>query len=391
MNTESIAPKKPRYLFLDNIKFLFAVLVIFQHVRVTYGGTGGWYYIEGGDLDLMSYIFFQTITSIGGLFQSSLMGLFFLMSAYFTPKSFDRKGLSTFWKERLLRLGIPLLLYIILINPILYYIVEVFEGLQESFLDYYLNQFQSLEQIIKFLTRSGPMWFLLGLLIFTFLYTLWRQLTNRISLQRYVPKELSIPKFYYLLLIAVALGFGTFLFRLLSPVDSFPWGFPFGFFPQYLMMFSVGIIAARYNWFEQMYQDSHDLVRIWSRIIVITFVVFYLYVFASIGFDADFSVLLGGPTLPALVFSLVDNIICMGMVFVLIPTFYTRFNTQSPLLENLSASAFPMYLVHPPVVVAVSLVFTFIPLFAVVKLVIVFPVSVVLCYLVSHYIIQKIL
>ena len=121
MNTESEEfneSKRPRLIFLDNIKFLFAVLVIFQHVRVTFGGMGVWYYIEGGVLDLFSAIVFQSITSIGRLFQSSLMGLFFLMGAFFTPRSYDRKGVATFWKERLIRLGIPLLLYILLINPI---------------------------------------------------------------------------------------------------------------------------------------------------------------------------------------------------------------------------------------------------------------------------------
>ena len=387
MDTVAIAPKKLRYLFLDNIKFLFAVLVIFQHVRITYGGTGGWYYIEGGDLDVMSYTFFQVLTSIGGLFQSSLMGLFFLMGAFFTPKSFDRKGLSTFWKERLVRLGIPLLVYIILINPFLYYIADVFEGLQGSFLDYYLNQFQSLEQIIKFLTNTGPMWFLSGLLIFTFLYTIWRQLTKLDYLKQYLPKELPIPKFYYLLLIAIILGFGTFLFRLLSPVDKFPLGFPFGFFPQYLMMFSVGIIAARYDWFENMTKDH---IRVWSYTIIATVLLFFLYFFMFMGIESDYSVLLGGPTLPALIFSLVDNIICMGMVFVLIPIFHTKFNTQGPLMKNLSSSAFPMYLIHAPILVTVSLVFAPLPLFPIVKLAIVFPLTVILCFLASHFVLRKV-
>jgi hypothetical protein len=43
MNTDS---KRPRLLFLDNIKVLFAILVIFQHARVTCEGAGWWYYIE---------------------------------------------------------------------------------------------------------------------------------------------------------------------------------------------------------------------------------------------------------------------------------------------------------------------------------------------------------
>ncbi|MHA2298460.1 MAG: acyltransferase family protein [Candidatus Hodarchaeales archaeon] len=377
MNTES---KRPRLLFLDNIKILFALLVIFQHARITYGGTGGWFYIEGGENDLFSYIFFQSLTSIGGLFQSSLMGLFFLMGAFFTPRSYDRKGLSTFWKERLLRLGIPLLLYILLINPILYSIVDILENPQGSFLDYYLNHLTSLV--------TGPMWFLLGLLIFTFLYTLWRQTTKYDSLKQYIPEDLSIPKYYYLLLIAIILGCFTFLFRLISPVDSFPLGFPFGFFPQYLMMFSVGIIATRYDWFEKM---SNDHVKVWAITIAATFVAFFAYFFIFLGIDADFSVLLGGFTLPSLIFSLVDNIICMGMIFVLIPIFYKRFNYQGTLLKKLSASSFNMYLIHAPILVAVTLVFASIPLFPAIKLAIVFPLTVILCYLASHFVLQKIL
>ena len=107
MNTES---KKPRLLFLDNIKVLFSILVIFQHARVTYNGMGWWYYIEPDPGDTFSTIFFIVLASVGGLFQSSLMGLFFLMGGFFTPKSYDRKGGTSFWKERLARLGIPLLL-----------------------------------------------------------------------------------------------------------------------------------------------------------------------------------------------------------------------------------------------------------------------------------------
>ncbi len=393
MNTES---KKPRLVFLDNIKIVFAIIVIFQHARITYGGIGGWYYIEGGGLDLFSFIVFQSLTSIGGLFQSSLMGLFFLMGAFFTPKSYDRKGDFPFWKERLLRLGIPLLLYILLINPIIHYILALLgiqpwstnPNLQGSLLDFYLSQFQSLDQLIDFLTYTGPMWFLYGLLIFTFLYTLWRQITKFDSLQQYIPKELPIPKYYYLLLIAILLGCVTFLIRFISPVDKFPLGFPFGFFPQYLMMFSVGIIAARYDWFEKM---SKNHVKVWASIIALTVVLFFLYFFLFLGIDADFSVLLGGPTLPALIFSLVDNVICMGMIFILIPIFYAKFNDQGVLLQNLSGSAFYMYLIHGPILVAVSLVFASITLFPIIKLAIVFPITVLLCYLVSHYVLRRIM
>ena len=392
MNAES---KKSRFLFLDNIKVLFTVLVIFQHVRVTYGGTGGWYYIEAAPTDLASIIFFTTLTSIGGLFQASLMGLFFLMGGYFTPKSYDRKGVGSFWKERLLRLGIPLLLYIFLVNPILTYIPYAlglpnfgsFPKPQGSFLNYYFSQFQSLEVFIGFLTRTGPMWFLYLLLIFTVVYTLWRQITKIDSLQKRIPKEFSIPKYFYLLLFAIGLGFLTFLTRLISPIDSFPLGMPFGFFIPYLMMFSVGIIAYRYNWFKKM---TRQHVKVWAITILAAFILLNLYVVLFIGFDSDLSVFLGGLNLSALLFAITENVICMGMIFVLLKIFYAKFNDQGKILQNLSSSAFYMYLIHPIVLVFVSLGFAFITLLPVIKLTIVFPLAVILCYLISHFVLEKI-
>jgi len=392
MNAES---KKPRFLFLDNIKVLFTILVIFQHVRVTYGGTGGWYYIEAPPDDLASLIFFIILTSIGGLFQASLMGLFFLMGGYFTPKSYDRKGVSSFWKERLLRLGIPLLLYILLINPILAYMpyglginnYGTFPTPQGSFLDYYLSQFQSMEAFIGFLTRTGPMWFLYVLLIFTAVYTLWRQITKINFVQRRIPKELPIPKYFYLLFLAIGLGFLTFLVRLVSPIDRFPLGVPFGFFIPYLMMFSVGVIAVRYDWFKKM---TRRHVKVWAITILAAFILLNLYVFLFLGFDSDLSVFLGGPTLHALVFTVVENVIVMGMIFVLLKIFYAKFNDQGKILQNLSSGAFYMYLIHPIVLVLVSLGFAYIPLIPVIKLAIVFPLTVILCYLISHFVLEKI-
>ncbi|MHA2123217.1 MAG: acyltransferase family protein, partial [Promethearchaeota archaeon] len=333
MTTESIELKKPRLLFLDNIKLMFAILVIFNHARVTYEGSGWWYYIEENTLDLFSSILFQVIASFGGVFQSSLLGLFFLMGGFLTPKSYDRKGIKNFWKERLSRLGIPLLLYVLLINPIMFYTLAVlgiepwtsYPNLQGSLVDYYFAQVESLRQILEFLTDFGPMWFLYVLLILTLVYTLWRQVTKSDSFQHYIPKDFPIPNYLILLLLAVILGFLSFLFRIVSPIDEFPLGIPVGYILQYLMMFCVGVIAVRYDWFEKI---TNDQLKFWSRILVVTTLLFYSYVFIVLGADSDLSVMFGGLNFPALVFALVDNIINMGVIFVLIPIFYLKFNTQ---------------------------------------------------------------
>ena len=382
MNTES---KKPRLLFLNNIKVLFAILVIFTHVRVTYGGEGWWYYIESNPVDTSTLIFFYMTAGFAGIFQASLLGLFFLMGAYFTPKSYDRKGVSGFWKERLIRLGIPVLLYTLLINPIIFYLLRAggFQPMSSdprfqtnSFIEYYLN----------FLTEFTITWFLVVLLIFTAIYTIWRQITKIDSIQQRIPKELPIPKYIYLLLLAIGLGFLSFLVRLtFSIIDADL--LPFAYMIQYFMMFSVGIIAYRYGWFEKM---TRHHVKVWAITIFVTVMLFFTYFFVVVGVDSDFSVFFGGPNINALIFALVDNIACMGMIFVLIKIFYAKFNKQGKILQNLADSSFHMYLIHPFVVIPVSLGFAFIPLSPIIKLFIVFPVSVILCYLLSHFVLQKI-
>ncbi len=394
-HSQEYLSKKPRYLFLDNIKVLFTILVIYWHVMVTYVEAGWWYYKESNPVDPISYVFLLLLVSIGGIFQSSLLGLFFLLGGYFTPNSYDRKGAYNFWKERLVRLGIPLVFYVILINPLMIYILakigiapwNTTPALQGSFLDYYYFIFLSWNDFVDFLSFSGPMWFLKVLLLFTVVYTLWRQISKLESVNLKIPKELPIPRYLYLLLLAIGLGFLTFLIRIFYPIDVRPLEIPLGQIIQYLMMFGVGIISVRYLWFEKM---TRKHVKLWLTAIIVSAVLIYLDFFLVLGVDADLIVFSGGLNFHALLFAIADNVICMGVIFVLIKVFYAKFNRQGSLLRNISSSAYHMYLVHPPILVALSLGIVSLELGPILKIGIVFPLAILICYLVSHYITGKI-
>ena len=92
----------------------------------------------------------------------------------------------------------------------------------------------------------------------------------------------------------------------------------------------------------------------------------------------------------AFIFALVDNIICMGMIFVLIKIFYAKFNNQGKILKKVSDSSYNMYLIHPFVVISISLAIASIPLSPLIKIAIVLPVAFILCYLISHFVLEKI-
>ena len=40
--------KKPKILYIENLRIVLSVLVVIVHVACTYGGPGGWSYMERG-------------------------------------------------------------------------------------------------------------------------------------------------------------------------------------------------------------------------------------------------------------------------------------------------------------------------------------------------------
>ncbi|MGD9381691.1 MAG: acyltransferase family protein [Candidatus Thorarchaeota archaeon] len=383
-----------RLVFLDNMKIFFVILVIFTHVMVTYGGRGSWYYYatlnETFPVDIVATIALYMIAGIAAIFLPSIMGLFFLMGGYFSPRSLERKGVPSFWKERILRLGIPVLLYVLLINPIFYYLLAV-QGILPwsstlqagSFLEYYLGNFGSLPGFVNFITTFAITWFLVVLLVFTAVYTIWTRVANNASVQTRIPEQLPIPRYFYLLLLAIGLGFVSFVVRIAFPIEQWPLGLPIGYMIQYFMMFSVGVVAVRYDWINQIRRHH---VKVWAATIFALVVIYFTYFFVFVGVEADYTVFFGGLNLEALVFALVDNIICMGMIFVLIKLFYAKFNTGGNVQKILADNAYLVYLIHPFIVLPISLGLAPVFLSPLIKLAIVVPVSVILCYMASYLI-----
>ena len=158
--------KKDRLMYIDNIRVFVIVLVILMHLAVTYSGFGSWYYNEGAEIGVAEMILF-------GFFQSFLqaffMGLLFLISGYFVPAAYDRKGFGKFLKDRLIRLVIPGVVYMVIINPLMSYYLADFLGEElPGFLNYYGQYMTS----VWVLEGSGPMWFVLTLFLFNLAYAL---------------------------------------------------------------------------------------------------------------------------------------------------------------------------------------------------------------------------
>ena len=108
-----------RIYFLDNLKILLAVLVVLDHAAQPYGPGGAWVIPSepGSAIDNLVLIMFLTVIP------AFFMGLFFMISAYFVPSSLERKGAAKFMKDRLVKLGVPILIFMIGVFPVMGYLL----------------------------------------------------------------------------------------------------------------------------------------------------------------------------------------------------------------------------------------------------------------------------
>jgi glucans biosynthesis protein C len=146
---------KSRLFYIDNLRIFLIGLVVLHHLIITYGAPGGWFYNEShADFPLIFPMALFVATN-----QAFFMGMFFFVSAYFILPSLNKKGTGIFLKERLIRLGIPLIVFYFLLHPLTIFIRDkyIFES-ENTLIDLVKN---------PHVWGFGPMWFVEALLIFT--------------------------------------------------------------------------------------------------------------------------------------------------------------------------------------------------------------------------------
>jgi len=376
--TEAKAGAKVRLYFVDNLRILLITLVVLHHLAITYGHTGGWYYYEGQP-DELTTILIAIFTTVN---QAFFMGFFFMISAYFTPGSYDRKGTEPFLKDRLLRLGIPLVFYIVIIEPLLVYVLAVSTRGFEGSLGQGLARYFEANYLEAFSLGTGPLWFVETLLIFALIYALWRRL---LTPEVPVPpqRDGKVPGNLAIALFALTLGVVSFIVRLWLPIG---WNFDLlnlqlPFFPQYIALFILGLIAYRNNWFLGITEAAGKL---WLKITIA--LILLLPILLIVGGAEDPTPFMGGLHWQAFAYAIWEQFLCMGMIITLLVWFRRRFNQQGSLAKTMSASAYTVYIIHAPVIVLVTLALQDISLYPLIKYPVVALIVVPLCFLLGNII-----
>lgn len=299
-------------LFIDNLRIALIMLVIAHHAGQAYGPTGGFWYFENSQRASILSAFFVVNRSF-------FMSLFFMISGYFLPASYDRKGARDFLTDRLRRLGEPLLAFFFVVIPVMtytYYLNFRHYG-HLSFLRYYSQvYFGRGTRPFDWSGRwpdaqFGHLWFIEHLLVFAVCYVIWRLIHPRLvrinSTGERAPRNLEILAF------TLAIAVVTFVVRIWYPIDK--WSaflrfiqVAFADVPRDLSFFVIGVIAYRRNWFLNMPKKTG---KVWLLVGLAAAACYYgLFLTGHPYFSG------GGRNVQSLVYDFWEAFLCSGLCFV---------------------------------------------------------------------------
>lgn len=290
---------KQREYYLDKLKVFLTLLVIFHHSAAGFGGAHcGWAYQPS--LDEYAGDWVGNFLSVNF---SYFMPLFFFISGYFVPASFDKAGAVTFIEKKLLRLGVPMLFITASLS--------VFVGRLEV----------------------GHGWFLQHLLLFCLVYAVIRLLFPKWRMREGKPGQ---PSMITLTLIFLGLAVANYFIKGAHYSDQ--WYMVLGFirtepnhYAANLLMFVLGVTAYRKQWLKNM-----------SKTTGLSCLILGLILSAIVFLRND---------IPALRFTYshwfwYESLMCITLCFGMTYLFKTCFNKSSALLRWMSAQAFGAYVFH---------------------------------------------
>jgi glucans biosynthesis protein C len=326
------APPVLRCASADLLKIVLVTGVIAGHVTMSWADIDAWVFDEPPVREpLLTLV--KLLSVIGVMFA---MALFFLIAGRFTPGSLARKGPRRFLVDRSVRLGLPLVFYVLFLAPVVaYHDEQDWADWDRGFPAFVWHMWTHPE--------LGAAWFLLVLLLFSVGYAALRSLHPQVPRPpRPVPVRVIIVA---VLIIAVA----SFVTRIVAPFGAERAQLVLGQAPSWIAGFVLGVLSTERGWFGRMPEElSRWLFRVaWlSALGVVT-----VFGIASTGGDAAVDRLGGGGTWQSFVLLVFEAPLVVATSLWLYDVCRRRIRREGPLLGGLSRAAFAAYLVHEVVAV----------------------------------------
>jgi hypothetical protein len=249
-----------RQRYIDTLKVGLVAAVIAAHAVMGYADVDWWSYGDVREVTLATptVVVLATLAAPVSLFA---MPLLFLVAGLLTPQSLMRKGARRFARDRLVRLGVPFVVFAVLIWPLLEYGLLRTLGDAPALAVYFRDE-GTLD--------TGVLWFVGALLAFSLVYAALGQLLRRLD-----TSGRSIDAGTLAALVG-AIAVGSFLVRLRVPyetdtrfIDVNVWEWP-----ACAALFGLGAAAYRQGWLAAVPADIRRTSRRGTLAAVLSLAVF---------------------------------------------------------------------------------------------------------------------
>ena len=343
--------KKPRLIFLDNVKTFLTAMVVFHHCSCAFGACDqtAMPLVIGlnSARTVAKKVLMDSVIIINSVY---FMPLFFFISAYFVPSSYKKKGGAAFRLGRRKRILYPALFLLLIWSPGLYAIGQ-YVGRQH-------NPENFATAVSYSMGNAGPGWFLFWLLLLNWVYTSIVEASPSSSGENkeQMPFPGTMKRMAYGIALGLILRFSETLLRPTPAMGMFammPLG-PGSFMIQ-MFMFYLGFVAKKNGWLEKDLTEQLDI----SLPLHLCFVlVEYAALFALDGrmyspaypsFLSNFWVI--SATL------VIGSMLTLDMSLAVLMVFQKWFNRENNFTKKLARSAYAVYIIHVAIILPLQLVF----------------------------------
>ena len=349
---------RPREAWPDSLRVVIIAGVIVMHAATGYVVDVGWYYEERTSSEAWQ-IALTVPAFLGGLFA---LGPLFFVAGWLSAPSLARKGPRDFAAGRLLRLGVPLVVFTFLIDPVADYLGAHGEGEPGSLLDYLANRNGARD--------TGPMWFVAVILLFSIGYAAWRQ-------RRPASGDRAAPRTWHLVAAVGVIALLSFLVWQWSSLADESWyNLKWAQWPQGGVLFLLGIWAGERSWLETWLPRTATRLG-WMALGALT----VLFGLAGYGLARDdVGVIAGSANLPTFLFAWCDGTIAVAGGLWLVATLRHRQPRASWWRAATARSSYATYVIHPLVLVTLMVLIRHWPVAPETKFLVVAPLGVLIAY-----------
>ncbi len=367
----AVGTPRDRHGWVDSMRVVLIAGVIVVHTATGYvTDIAGWHYDDERDVSTVWSVVIALPAVLGGVFG---LGPLFVLAGWFSAMSIRRRGPAGFVRGRLLRLGVALLLFLALVNPLSDYLGNLW---QEDFgFPSYLRD-----------TELGVVWFVLALLLFSVGYALLCAVrpaptdpapTDPAPTDPAPGEPRAVTGRFLAVAGAVIAGYALCVWPLFPLTGQGLRNLRPGEWGQGGVLFALGVHARERGW-------NLFLPPRLRRALAVTTAVGMLGIMAVsfvMGSRGEEDLMVSGPHWSTAVFAPLYGFTSVAFTLWFVAAYRDRWPDAGPLTHWAGRASYAAYVGHPLWLTLTMMVFRPVPLPAVGKFVVVSIVAVPLCFL----------